>query len=189
VNVPRILGAAVAVLVGLVVVVAAGSRASGDSGTQRVAAEARLSAPATLTPPTEDGRSNEAATAEQQAADRSAVRHEQPCGLVSARQAATILGGAVEKPLQAVQGPTCVYRTRDGEAFVTLSVQTGSLPALRARLAQRTRVEVGGRAAYCGTYGQPMLAAAVAGGYVLNVAGPCDVAKRFAGKALAELAG
>jgi hypothetical protein len=110
-----------------------------------------------------------------------------PCNLVSERQAAAIVGAPIEQPLEAPQGPTCIYRSRDGESFVTVGVQQVSLDSLKGRIRQREKVDVGSRAAYCGNHGQPMLYLPLGGGEVLSIAGECGVARRFAAKALTQL--
>ena len=112
-----------------------------------------------------------------------------PCNLVTERQAAAIVGAPIEQPLEAPQGPTCIYRTRDGKSFVTVGVQQVSFDSLKGRLRQRERVDVGSRAAYCGNHGQPMLYVPLQGGGVLSIAGKCGVARRFAAKALPRLPG
>ena len=107
-----------------------------------------------------------------------------PCNLVTSKQAREILGAAVLQPREAPQGPTCIYRTRSGERFVTLAVQSAAIADLRRHLRRAQRFEVGSRRAYCGTLGQPVLHVALGGGRVLTVAAPCDTARRFAATAL-----
>jgi|GEM_PF-4201870 len=107
-----------------------------------------------------------------------------PCTLVSARQASAILGAPVRAPATAPQGPTCVYRTKDGRGFVTLSLRQASLSSLVARTGRRQRLTLAKHAAYCGNYGQQMLYAQAGRGFVLSVAAPCGIAKRFAERAL-----
>jgi hypothetical protein len=152
------------------------------------------SPPGQLSPPTADGRSNEASaqTGEHVASlDRTARaghRRDRPCELVSARAAEAILGAAIKRPFQAPQGPSCVYITRDRSAFVTLAMKQGDFALLSKDLAQRTRTPVLNRPTYCGMHGQPTLYADVSDGYVLTVAAECNVAKQFAGVALRALA-
>jgi hypothetical protein len=110
-----------------------------------------------------------------------------PCNLVTRSQARTILGAPIQQPLEAPQGPTCIYRSRDGKSFVTLAVQQSDIGALKGQMRQREKVDVGSRTAYCGNYGQPMLYVPLPGGNVLSVAGHCDVAARFAETALPRL--
>ena len=108
-----------------------------------------------------------------------------PCNLVTRAQARAILGAPVLAPVEAGQGPTCIYRTREG-GFVSVAVQRTPFERIEPRLRQRRRVDVAGRAAYCGTYGQPMLYVPLARGRVLSIAGRCDVARGFAAKAVRQ---
>lgn len=112
-----------------------------------------------------------------------------PCGLVSEGQARAIMGSPVEEPLEAPQGPTCIYRSRDGKDFVTLALQTADFSDLKGKMRSREGIEVGGRPAYCGNHGQPMLYLSLPGSRVLSVAGQCDTARRFAARALTQLIG
>jgi hypothetical protein len=111
-----------------------------------------------------------------------------PCNLVSAREAAAIVG-PIGQQVEAPQGPTCIYRSRDGNRFVTIAVQSLNFPALKKQIQRPTRVAVSSRTAYCGSYGQPMLFLPLSKGRVLSIGGPCGVAKRFALKALPQLNG
>jgi hypothetical protein len=110
-----------------------------------------------------------------------------PCNLVTERQAQAIVGAAMRDPVEAAQGPTCIYRSRDGRSFVTVAVQALRFDAIRPRLRLRRRVAVAGRTAYCGTYGQPMLYLPLPRGRVLSVAAQCPIARRFAARAVRQL--
>jgi hypothetical protein len=112
-----------------------------------------------------------------------------PCNLVTQEQARAIVGAPLEQPLEARQGPTCIYRSRDGESFITVAVQQLDFGQLKGQIRQRQKVDVGSRAAYCGNYGQPMLYLPLRGGDVLSVAGQCEVARKFAATALPQLLG
>jgi hypothetical protein len=139
---------------------------------------------------TADGRSNEAAAATDAASVSGAERSisgTAPCRLVSRTQARAILGAPIQAPLEAPQGPTCIYRTKTGKGYVTLAVQPLDFTTLTRRVQQRERLDIARRAAYCGMNGQPMLYAQVARGWVLSIAAPCRVARQFAAKALAQL--
>ena len=144
-----------------------------------------------------EGRSNEAAAAGSrvtpgyEALVEKQSRHPRsrftPCNLVTPEQARTVLGAPILDPVEAPQGPTCIYRTRDGRGFVTVAVQSLRLDTLMPRLRLRHRVAVAGRTGYCGTYGQPMLYVPISHGRVLSIAAPCAVAKRFAIRAMRRL--
>jgi hypothetical protein len=110
-----------------------------------------------------------------------------PCNLVTTGQARAILGSPIEAPLEAPQGPTCIYRTRSGEAFVTLAVQSVDFAGLRRQLDRRRQVAVGAHAGYCGVHGQHMLYVPVNHGRVLSIAARCSVARRFAEHAVPRL--
>jgi hypothetical protein len=110
-----------------------------------------------------------------------------PCSLVTKTQARAIVGAPILEPLQAPQGPTCIYRTKSGKPYVTLAVQTVSFAKLRKQIRRTRTVSIASRTAYCGTYGGPMLYLPVAGGRVLSIAAPCAMAQRFAAKAAPHL--
>jgi hypothetical protein len=110
-----------------------------------------------------------------------------PCNLVTEKQARAIVGAPMREPLEAAQGPTCIYRSRDGRSFVTLAVQSVDFARIKPRLRLPRRVTVGDRTAYCGTYGQPMLYVPLSRGRVLSVAAQCAIARRFAARAVRRL--
>jgi hypothetical protein len=110
-----------------------------------------------------------------------------PCNLVSAARAGEIVGAPMKPPFEAPQGPTCIYRSRDGRQFVTLAVQALDFGTVQPRLRGSREVEVADRTAYCGTYGQPMLYVPLSPGQVLSVSGPCALARRFASTAVDRL--
>jgi hypothetical protein len=112
-----------------------------------------------------------------------------PCNLVSRSQARAIVGAALEVPVEAPQGPTCIYRSQDGDAFVTLSVQSADISELRRDMHVRQRVSVADLRGYCGTHGQPILYVPLAGERVLSVAAPCPRARAFATRAVSRLDG
>jgi hypothetical protein len=110
-----------------------------------------------------------------------------PCNLVTQKQAASIVGGPMRAPVEAPQGPTCVYRSQDGNRFITVALQNVEFAKIKRQIQRPSRVSVSSRTAYCGSYGQPMLYVPLAKGQVLSIAGPCAVAKKFAVKALPQL--
>jgi hypothetical protein len=110
-----------------------------------------------------------------------------PCNLVTKAQARTILGTPILEPAEGAQGPTCIYRSEDGKAFVTLAIQPVKRSQIEKRLQQARRLAVADRTAYCGQYGQEMLYLPLADGRALAVGAPCGVAKRFAERAVREL--
>jgi hypothetical protein len=113
-----------------------------------------------------------------------------PCNLVTRPEAQAIMGGSVRAPLEAPQGPTCIYRAAKGDGMVTLAVQEGvSFASLKPQLQGRKTVDASGRTGYCGMYGQPVLFVPLTGGRVLTVGAECGVAQRFAAKAVRQLHG
>jgi hypothetical protein len=109
-----------------------------------------------------------------------------PCSLVTAQQATAIVG-PIKELVEAPQGPSCVYQARDGSQFVTVSVQDVDFATLKPQLHGPKRVKVADETAYCGTYGQPTMYVPLAEGRVLSIAAPCNVAKKFAAKAIPRL--
>jgi hypothetical protein len=112
-----------------------------------------------------------------------------PCAYVTKKQAQQIVGSALLDPVEAPQGPTCVYRDRGGATFITVGVQDGGFSALRDDVRRLRRVSVADRRAYCGVYGAPMLFLPLAGGRVLSVTAQCEVAMEFARSAVPRLDG
>lgn len=110
-----------------------------------------------------------------------------PCTLVTRTQARAIVGEQIPAPLEAPQGPTCIYRGQSGETLATLAVETADISQLRRRLRGLRRVDVSDRDAFCGRWEQPVLYAPLTGARVLSIAAPCDVARRFAARALQRL--
>jgi hypothetical protein len=150
-----------------------------------------------LTAPGATGISNEADAARKKAPSFETLLERQsskpgsrftPC-LVTRAQAGAILGAPVMAPREAPQGPTCIYRTRKGNDFITLAVQPASFSGLKRQISRPHSIQVAGRSAFCGAHGQPMLYVRLARGRVLSVGAPCPVAKRFATRAVARLQG
>lgn len=110
-----------------------------------------------------------------------------PCNLVTRSQAQDILGNRVQAPVEAPQGPTCIYRTEDGKAFITLAVQSLDINRLKKQTRRKQTVDVSDRTAYCGIHGTSILYLPLRDSRVLSVAGPCPVAKRFAARAVLRL--
>jgi hypothetical protein len=115
------------------------------------------------------------------------ARRFSPCNLVTRPEARAIVGEALHEPVEAVQGPTCIYRPRAGKALITLAIQDMSFKAIRRQIADLRQVAVSDRTAYCGTYGQPMLYVPLGGDRLLSVSAECGVARGFAAKALRHL--
>jgi hypothetical protein len=110
-----------------------------------------------------------------------------PCNLVTEAQARSIVGTPMQQPLEAPQGPTCVYRSRSGKDFISLAVQTTSYAKIKRTMRNPSPVSISGRDGICGKLGQPTLYLPLSSGKVLSIGAPCDVAKSFAAKALPHL--
>lgn len=110
-----------------------------------------------------------------------------PCTLVTATEAASILGSPMQEPIEAAQGPTCLYRTRSGKRLVTLAVQAGSFGQIKLKIHHPRQLDIAGHAATCGVYGQPMLYVPLTGRRVLSISASCTTAEEFALKALGRL--
>jgi hypothetical protein len=110
-----------------------------------------------------------------------------PCNLVTEEQAQAIVGAPMQDPVEAAQGPTCIYRSKNGKSFVTVAVQSLDFAKVKRQMKVRQKVNVSDRTAYCGSYGQPMLYMQVSDGRVLTIAGRCAIAKQFAIKAVRQL--
>ena len=120
-------------------------------------------------------------------AGQAATGQSDPCKLVSRAEAQAILGRPIDNPVEAPLGPTCIYRPIGAKSFVTLTIESIDLAKALARVRNRTRVDVAGRTAYCGNYGQSMTFVQLTRGRVLTVTAPCAVGVRFAAKALPRL--
>jgi hypothetical protein len=110
-----------------------------------------------------------------------------PCNLVTKAQAGAIVGAPLQDPLEAPQGPTCIYRSQDGKRFVTLAVQSVAFSKLKHQMHKRQQVTVSNKTAFCGMLGQPILYVPLTGSRVLSVAAPCQVARKFAARAVPRL--
>jgi hypothetical protein len=110
-----------------------------------------------------------------------------PCNLVTKAQAGAIVGAPLQDPLEAPQGPTCIYRSQDGKRFVTLAVQAVPFSKLKRQMHKRLQVDVSNKTAFCGMLGQPILYVPLSGSRVLSVAAPCQVARKFAARAVQRL--
>jgi hypothetical protein len=113
-----------------------------------------------------------------------------PCSLVSRAQAQAILGKPVTQPVDAPQGPTCIYAPQGAKRLVTVAVVATDFSTLepQTHLRDRMSVTVSGRAAYCGVAGAPTMIVPLTPGRFLTVTAPCPIAASFAAGALKHLA-
>jgi hypothetical protein len=110
-----------------------------------------------------------------------------PCNLVTPEQARSFLREAVRVPVEAPQGPTCLYRTKGGDRMVTLAVQAVPFDRMVRQVRDRQRLRISRRAAVCGTFGQSVVFVELPRRRVLSVAAPCAIGLRFAAAALRRL--
>lgn len=110
-----------------------------------------------------------------------------PCALVSRTQAQAIVHKPIGTPQEAPLGPTCIYQPRGAKTFITLSLEGLDFAKVRPAIRGRIQYTIGGRAAYCGVYGQPTTFVPLSDGKVLDVTAPCAIGKLFAAEALASL--
>jgi hypothetical protein len=112
-----------------------------------------------------------------------------PCTLVSRSEAAAILRKSVGKPVDAPQGPTCIYTPKGAKSLVTLSVEATdfSKVQLQSQLRDRISVKVDGHTAYCGLAGGPTMIVPLSTGRFLVVTAPCPLAASFAAKSLGRI--
>jgi hypothetical protein len=132
-------------------------------------------------------RSGHAASAGSRRKKAQAPSAARPCSLVTKTQARAIIGTPILEPLEAPQGPTCIYQTNTGKPYITLAVQAASYARLQQQVRQRRSVAVANRRGVCGSFGRSMLYLPIGGGRVLSIAGPCDMASRFAAEAMPHL--
>lgn len=110
-----------------------------------------------------------------------------PCSLVTKAEAQAIIGATIVDPLEAPQGPTCIYRTVDASTFVSVGTEAVNFDQLKTNITGVTAVTGLGRAAYCGTYGQPTLFVPLSANALLYITAPCAMATKFAETALPRL--
>jgi hypothetical protein len=112
-----------------------------------------------------------------------------PCSLVSRPEAQAIVGGAVAAPVDAPQGPTCIYRRKNGKGLITLAVQATNFSKVQpqSQLRDRISVTVHGHTAYCGLAGTPTMILPLSSGRFLTISAPCQIAASFAAKALGRI--
>jgi hypothetical protein len=113
-----------------------------------------------------------------------------PCTLVTRDEAQTIVGKPVGNPVDAPQGPTCVYSVQGTKAPVTLAVQALHFSTIKpqSQLQDRITLSIAGHSAYCGVAGTPTLIVPLSAGRFLSVVASCPIAASFAAKALGRIA-
>jgi Protein of unknown function (DUF3558) len=112
-----------------------------------------------------------------------------PCNLVTKAEAGAYLAAKIAPPTEAPLGPTCIYRSAGGKAFVTVAVQNVKFADASRRVSGARRLKVADRSAVCGKLDHQVLYVALAPRRMLSIAGPCDVARKFATTAVGRLDG
>ena len=107
-----------------------------------------------------------------------------PCALISRARAAALLHRAVDAPILALQGPSCIYRESGTRTQVTVTVELASFGALTHLLHNRRQAEVAGHGAVCAGSGAQVTYVQLSAKRVLSVTGACSVGERFAAAAL-----
>ena len=112
-----------------------------------------------------------------------------PCTLVSRSEAAAIVRKSIGKPVDAPQGPTCIYTPKGAKSLITLSVEATDFSKVQpqSQLRNRVSVKVNGHTAYCGLAGSPTMIVPLTTGRFLVVTAPCPIAASFASKALGRI--
>jgi hypothetical protein len=112
-----------------------------------------------------------------------------PCMLVTREEAQAIVGKSVATPVDAPQGPTCIYNVQGAKAPVTLAVQALHFSTVKpqSQLQDRITLSIAGHSAYCGVAGTPTLIVPLSAGRFLSVVAPCPIAASFASKALGRI--
>jgi len=111
-----------------------------------------------------------------------------PCTLVTRAEAQAIVGKPVGKPVEAPQGPTCIYRPAGARSFITVAVVSLAFSKVlpQSQLRDRISLTISGHSAYCGNAGGQQLIVPLPNGKFLAVAAPCPIAAAFAKTALSR---
>jgi hypothetical protein len=113
--------------------------------------------------------------------------HQNPCALVTKVEAESILGTKIDPPQERPLGPTCVYQAPGSAEPVTVTLQQVSFNQIRPQIQSVTEITGLGHSTYCGTFGRPQLFVVLTDTSLLNVVAPCDIARKFAAKAVPRL--
>ncbi len=135
-------------------------------------------------PGTGGGQTNDDNPGRADVSGHSATSQSDPCTLVSRADAQAILDRPIDTPVDAPLGPTCIYQSAGARSLVTVTVEAIDFANIEPHIRSRKQSEVGGRTAYCGTYGQSSVFVPLAGGRVLTITAPCAIGVRFAAEAM-----
>lgn len=113
-----------------------------------------------------------------------------PCTLLTVSQAEAITGRTIATPVEAPQGPTCIYKLTGSKSWITLSLETRKdFAKLRGLMRNGQSVNEGSDSGACGQLGSDNLFLPLTGGGVLHVTASCAIAKQIAAAAVHRLGG
>ena len=112
-----------------------------------------------------------------------------PCSLVTTTEAQSALGRQIAQPIEAPQGPTCIFRLTSGTIAATIAVEDAPLTRYLDRMQGSKSAVLAKHLTYCGSLGSPTLVSEVGANSVLVVSAPCSVAEKLAADALPHLDG
>jgi hypothetical protein len=92
-------------------------------------------------------------------------------------------------PVEAPQGPTCIFQAAGARSYVTMTVETTRFAAIRRHSRTLSKRRIAGHTAHCVRYGQVATYVPLSRGRLLHITASCSVGARFAAKALPRLAG
>lgn len=110
-----------------------------------------------------------------------------PCSLVTTAEAQAALGGQLDQPVEAPQGPTCIFKLTSGTIAATIAVENAPLARFIDRMKGSKSLVIAKHLTYCGILGSPTLVSEVGANSLLVVSAPCSVAQKLAADALPHL--
>jgi hypothetical protein len=111
-----------------------------------------------------------------------------PCTLVTASEAGTLLGAKVQRETEEPLGPTCVLRVKGQKQSITFALEKVNVAAqIRKMKPKPSQSAINGHAAYCGKLGAPLLYLELSPGKALEVTAPCAAARALAARALPRI--
>jgi hypothetical protein len=114
-----------------------------------------------------------------------------PCTLVSRAEVQAVLHQQVGAPVDAPQGPTCIYTPQHTKGQITVAVESLPFSQVKPQAALQARISLvlAGHATYCGNAGgRQMLVVPLAENRFLTVTASCPIAASLAAKALGHIA-
>jgi hypothetical protein len=113
-----------------------------------------------------------------------------PCTVLTLSEVQTMIGGTITSPVEAPQGPTCIYKSTGAKAWITLSVERRTDYAKVAGwMKHGQKLTVGTHSGDCGQLGNDNLFLPLGNGRVVHVTAPCAIAKEIAATVVSRLGG